>query len=148
MMPDINEVKDLTFHSADKSDDELWAIVREACRKDTPTWRAYEVLHGRFTLMRNRERARMKDTDSDSHLTNKLSELVLEPTFEWDGEETAQWLSGEIAKLEGKLRDASTLLDKLEYIAIDELCTCDEPSDVLEEHRFNCMYRERMMDHV
>ena len=46
--------KRLTFYSDDKSDDELWAIVREACRKDTPTWRAYEVLHGRFTLLKNR----------------------------------------------------------------------------------------------
>ena len=36
---------------------------------------------------------------------DKLSEAVLDPTFEFDGEETAEWLSDEIAKLEAGQRD-------------------------------------------
>ena len=48
------DVKDLTFYMGDKTDDELWAIVRESCRGSTPTWRAYERLHGQYCAMRRR----------------------------------------------------------------------------------------------
>lgn len=41
------EVKDLTFFMGDKSDDELWGIVREACWVRTDTRRAYEELRAR-----------------------------------------------------------------------------------------------------
>lgn len=49
----LNLVKKLTFYMGDKSYQELWAIVREACRGLTSTWRAYERLHGRFTFLEN-----------------------------------------------------------------------------------------------
>jgi len=42
------QAKSLTYFMADKSDDELWAIVREVCRKDTPSWRACETLSARY----------------------------------------------------------------------------------------------------
>jgi len=49
----IEDVKDLTFYMGDKSDDEVWDIVREACRGGSREWRAYERLHGRFTFLNN-----------------------------------------------------------------------------------------------
>ena len=45
---DINEVKDLTFYMGDKTTDELWGIIREACRVKTSTWRAYEELRSHY----------------------------------------------------------------------------------------------------
>jgi len=41
------ETKDLTFFMGDKSNDELWGIVAEACRVRTDAWRAYEELRAR-----------------------------------------------------------------------------------------------------
>lgn len=40
--------KDLTFYMGDKSNDELMALIREACRPRTDWWRAYEQLHSRL----------------------------------------------------------------------------------------------------
>ena len=48
-------VKDLTFYMGDKTDDELWLIVQEACRGTTPEWRAYERLRGLYSQMKLRE---------------------------------------------------------------------------------------------
>jgi len=46
---DLENVKELTFYMGDKTDEELWAIVREACRGNTESWRAYEKIHWRYT---------------------------------------------------------------------------------------------------
>lgn len=61
---DIDEVKDLTFYMGDKTDDELWAIVREACRPSTPTWRAYERLRTIFTQMKRQIEAHQRDASA------------------------------------------------------------------------------------
>jgi len=47
----IDDVKDLTFYMGDKTDEELWEIVQEACRGGSREWRAYERLRGRFTFL-------------------------------------------------------------------------------------------------
>ena len=49
-----NKVKELAFYMGDKSDKELWNIVRETCRIDTPSWRAYEQLYLRHSEMQKR----------------------------------------------------------------------------------------------
>lgn len=49
----IKQVKELTFHMGDKTEDELWEIVRDACRSSTKSWRAYEKIHGKFTHLKN-----------------------------------------------------------------------------------------------
>lgn len=41
----MTDVAALIFDPSGKTDDELWALVREACRARTDTWRAYERLH-------------------------------------------------------------------------------------------------------
>jgi len=56
-MPDMNLVKELTFYMRDKTDDELWDIIEEACRASTPLWRAYEVLRSRYMVMKQRVEA-------------------------------------------------------------------------------------------
>jgi hypothetical protein len=43
-------VKELTFYMGDKSHEELFAIIREACRKDTRSWRAYERIHALYYM--------------------------------------------------------------------------------------------------
>lgn len=53
-------IQDLTFDMTGKSDDELWAIVADACRGNSRDWRAYEKLHGRFTHLKNQEKAYSK----------------------------------------------------------------------------------------
>lgn len=55
-MTNADEAKSLTYDPSGLSDEELWNLVREACRKDTPTWRAYEALHSKYlTLVRMKE---------------------------------------------------------------------------------------------
>lgn len=46
----VEQAKSLTFYMGDKDHEELFAIVREACRKDTKSWRAYERLHAEYQL--------------------------------------------------------------------------------------------------
>lgn len=50
-------IQGLVFDMTGKSDDELWAIVADACRSNSKDWRAYERLHGRFTHLKNQEKA-------------------------------------------------------------------------------------------
>lgn len=51
----VDDLHDLTGDPSEKTTDELWALVREACRGDTPTWRAYERLHSEFNMMQRRD---------------------------------------------------------------------------------------------
>lgn len=53
---DRRPIQDLVFDMTGKTDDELWAIVADACRGSSKDWRAYEKLHGKFTQMKNRQR--------------------------------------------------------------------------------------------
>lgn len=50
-------IQDLLFDMTDKSEDELWAIVADACRSSSKDWRAYEKLHGKFTHLKGQEKA-------------------------------------------------------------------------------------------
>ena len=47
-MADLGLVKELTFYMGDKTTNELWSFIREACRVDTPSWRAYEQLRSHY----------------------------------------------------------------------------------------------------
>lgn len=62
-MVDLEKVKELTFYMGDKTDDELWTIVREACRTSTPLWRAYEELRTRMYHLRRMQKGYKKLRD-------------------------------------------------------------------------------------
>lgn len=44
-------IENLTFDMKDKADDEMWDIVQEACRVNTPAWRSYERLRSKYGMM-------------------------------------------------------------------------------------------------
>ena len=44
----VAQSKSLVCDVSDKTEGELWEFVREACRIDSVTWRAYERLHSNY----------------------------------------------------------------------------------------------------
>lgn len=50
----IENAKELTFSPDGKTDEALWDMVAEECRRTTPAWRAYERLRSKYVVMKRR----------------------------------------------------------------------------------------------
>lgn len=49
LIEELNQARRIGEMGFAKTEDELWEIVADACRRDTPTWLAFQRLNDKYT---------------------------------------------------------------------------------------------------